>query len=153
MLAHPGVAGLISCRAAGFIPRHTGGSFARHYLQSVPEVHLLSLSSAQRRALRARAHALNPVVVIGDKGLSATVFRELEISLNAHELIKVRAGEPDREARDALLLQICGKLNAAPVQHIGKIFVIYRPSPEETSPARTRRAPEKTNRTKRSHQN
>jgi putative YhbY family RNA-binding protein len=113
---------------------------------------LLSLTSTQRRALRARAHSLNPVVAIGDKGLSSTVFREIETGLDAHELIKVRAGEPDREARDALLLRICGKLNAAPVQHIGKILVIYRPVPTETSPSRKRRAPDKANRTKRSHQ-
>jgi RNA-binding protein len=113
---------------------------------------LLSLTSTQRRALRARAHALNPVVVIGDKGLSPTVVRELETSLDAHELIKVRAGEPDRQARDALLMQVCEKLNAAPVQHIGRILVIYRPSPDETSPPPKRRAPAKANRTKRSHQ-
>ncbi len=113
---------------------------------------MLSLTSAQRRALRARAHALNPVVVIGDKGLSSTVFREIETSLDAHELIKVRASEPNREARDELLLQICGKLNAAPIQHIGKILVIYRPSPEETSPSRKHRTPGTANRTKRFHQ-
>ena len=113
---------------------------------------MLSLTSIQRRALRARAHALNPVVSIGDKGLSSTVFREIESSLDAHELIKIRAGEPDRQARGALLLQICSKLNAAPVQHIGKILVIYRPAPKETSPPRKRRAPDKANRTKRSHQ-
>jgi putative YhbY family RNA-binding protein len=113
---------------------------------------LLILTSAQRRALRARAHALSPVVAIGDKGVTSTVFRELETSLDAHELIKVRTGEADRDARDKLLLQICGKLNAAPVQHIGKILVIYRPSTEETSPSPKPRAPTKTKRTKRSHQ-
>ena len=114
---------------------------------------MLSLTPTQRRALRARAHALNPVVVIGDKGLSSSVFRELETSLSAHELIKVRAGEQDREARNDLLMQICGKLNAAPVQHIGKILVIYRPSPEETPASpRKRRTPDKANLTKRSHQ-
>jgi len=113
---------------------------------------LLILTTAQRRALRARAHALNPVVAIGDKGVTSTVIRELETSLDAHELIKVRAGEAGREARDQLLTQICGKLNAAPVQHIGKIFVIYRPSAEETSPSPKRRAPAKAKRTKRSHQ-
>ena len=116
---------------------------------------MLSLTSVQQRALRARAHALNPVVVIGDKGLTASVFRELEASLEAHELIKVRAGEADRTARNALLMQICAELNAAPVQHIGKILVIYRPSDEQTSQAPKRRAPGKSKgakRTKRSHQ-
>lgn len=116
---------------------------------------MLSLTSAQRRALRARAHALNPVVAIGDKGLTSTVFRELQASLEAHELIKIRAGEADRKARDELLLQICAKLNAAPVQHIGRILVIYRPTTKETSPSPKRRAPDnakRPKRTKRSHQ-
>jgi RNA-binding protein len=93
---------------------------------------LLSITSAQRRALRARAHALDPVVAIGDKGLTATVYRELETSLDAHELIKVRASAADRKARSELLSQICTTLNAAPVQHIGKILVIYRPAVEQT---------------------
>jgi RNA-binding protein len=113
---------------------------------------LLNLTSTQQRALRARAHALNPVVVVGEKGLTATVYRELETSLDAHELIKVRAGEADRNARSELLSQICEKLNAAPVQHIGKILVIYRPSAEKASPPPKRRAPVKVKRTKRSHQ-
>ena len=113
---------------------------------------MLSLTPSQRRALRARAHALSPVVAIGDKGLSATVVRELETGLKAHELIKVRTSEPDREARAAMLMQICETLNAAPVQHIGKILVIYRPSPDEASSARKRRAPAKAKQTKRSHQ-
>ncbi|MFB3107085.1 MAG: YhbY family RNA-binding protein, partial [Pseudomonadales bacterium] len=128
------------------------GVIARHYLQSATEVRLLVLTSAQQRALRARAHALNPVVAIGDKGVTSTVIRELETSLDAHELIKVRTGEADRDARDKLLMHICGKLNAAPVQHIGKILVIYRPSAEETSSSPKRRAPAKAKRTKRSHQ-
>ncbi len=113
---------------------------------------MINLTPAQRRALRARAHALNPVVFIGDKGLSSTVFREIETSLNAHELIKLRAVETDREAREALLAQICSKMDAAPVQHIGKILVIYRPAAEQTSGPRKGRAPRKALRTKRSHQ-
>lgn len=113
---------------------------------------MLTITSAQRRALRVRAHALRPVVVIGDKGLSDSVIDEIASSLDAHELIKVRAVEANREARNALLVQICDKLQAAPVQHIGKILVIYRPSPEDPSPEPKPRASRKTRRTKRDYQ-
>jgi RNA-binding protein len=113
---------------------------------------LLNLTPAQRRSLRARAHALHPVVFIGDKGLSQNVLDEIASSLDSHELIKVRAGEADRDARDALLAQICEQLEAAPVQHIGKILVIYRPAPEKPAATQKRRAPARKPRTKRSFQ-
>ena len=112
---------------------------------------MLNLTSAQRRDLRARAHALHPVVIIGDKGLSQTVIDEIASSLDTHELIKVRA-ETDREARNTLLDQICEQLEAAPVQHIGKILVIYRPAPEDVPPALKRRSSKKARRTKRDYQ-
>jgi RNA-binding protein len=119
---------------------------------------LLNLTSSERRALRARAHALHPVVSIGDKGLSESVIHEIAASLDAHELIKVRAAESDRDARDALLSQICESLEAAPVQHIGKVLVIYRPAPEQMSASAKQTAPKrrpsrKTRLTKRAHQN
>ncbi len=124
---------------------------------------MLNLTPGERRALRARAHALHPVVFIGDKGLSERVIHEIAVNLDAHELIKVRATQADREARDALLSEICESLEAAPVQHIGKILVIYRPAPERAATgvkdaaskrnAPKRRAARKTRRTKRSHQN
>src|SRR5690606_37624990 len=69
-----------------------------------------------------------PVVLIGDKGLSASVLQEIDRSLSAHGLIKVRAGGEERAARDELLYQICGELSCAPVHHLGKIFVLYRPT-------------------------
>lgn len=119
---------------------------------------MLNLTSSERRDLRARAHALHPVVIIGDKGLSESVVHEISVNLDAHELIKVRATEADRAARESLLSEICETLEAAPVQHIGKILVIYRPAPErpagsskQTAPKR--RAARKTRGTKRSHQN
>lgn len=113
---------------------------------------MLNLTPAQRRSLRARAHALHPVVFIGDKGLSRNVIDEIASSLDSHELIKVRAGEADRAARDALLAQICETLEAAPVQHIGRILVIYRPAPEQPATEKKRRAPAKKPRTKRAFQ-
>jgi|SRR3954469_5672504 RNA-binding protein len=89
------------------------------------------LSSKDRRALRARAHRLEPVVIVGAGGLSDSVVAEIDRSLTAHELIKIRAPEADREERAALIGAICEQVNAAPVQSIGKMLVVYRPKPEE----------------------
>lgn len=99
---------------------------------------MLQLSSVERRELRARAHNLNPVVSIAENGLTEAVLKEIEVNLNAHELIKIRVYGDSRENRVAYLEQICTKLGAADVQHIGKLLVIYRPAPVEntaTTPA------------------
>ena len=89
------------------------------------------LDSAERRALRARAHALQPVVMIGEEGLKPAVIREINLNLTSHELIKVRVMGEDREARRNLITEICDATGAQPVQTIGKILVIYRPLPPE----------------------
>ena len=90
-----------------------------------------TLSPIERRALKAQAHALDPVVRIGDQGLTPAVILEVERNLKAHELIKVRASTDDREARESWLHEICLALHAAPVQHIGKMLVIWRKKPAE----------------------
>jgi putative YhbY family RNA-binding protein len=90
------------------------------------------LSPIERKKLKARAHALNPLVHLGDKGLTEAVMAEIGRALDAHELIKVRAGAMDRAEREAALAQICARLDAQPVQHIGKIFVLFRAKPEDT---------------------
>ena len=95
---------------------------------------MASLTPPERRALRARAHHLRPVVSIGQHGLTAAVLHEIDVSLLAHELVKVRVFDDDRAARDALLLSICAELDAAPVQHIGKLLVVWRPSPDKPKP-------------------
>jgi len=97
----------------------------------------LELTPARRRALRASAHPLHPVVIIGDAGLSAPVLAEIECSLKSHEIIKIKVAGDDRARRESLLAEICETLSAAPVQHIGKILVIYRekPEPEPEQPA------------------
>lgn len=89
---------------------------------------MTTLNAVQRRYLRAQAHPLHPVVMIGDAGLSDAVMREIDLSLKAHELIKIRVLGDDREARVAMLDRICADLNAAPVQHIGKLLLVYRPA-------------------------
>ncbi|MGZ3236987.1 MAG: YhbY family RNA-binding protein [Burkholderiaceae bacterium] len=91
---------------------------------------MLKVTSAERSVLRADAHALNPVVIIGEDGLKASVLKEIDASLNSHGLIKVRVFGDDREARVAIYDTICEKLGAAPIQHIGKLLVVYRPKKE-----------------------
>jgi RNA-binding protein len=86
----------------------------------------MELTPRERAALRAAAHPLKPVVLIGDKGLSEAVLKEIDLNLSAHELIKVRAGTADRETRDALLATICDTLGCAAVHHLGKMLILYR---------------------------
>jgi putative YhbY family RNA-binding protein len=93
------------------------------------------LTPQERTALRARAHKLDPVVMIGDKGLTESVLAEIGRALDAHELIKVKAASDEREQREAWLEQACEALGAAPVQHIGKILVLFRENPELHRPA------------------
>ena len=81
----------------------------------------------QRKNLKARAHSLKPTVMIGSAGLTDAVLGEISCALRSHELIKVRVMNEDRNARLDMSEQICTQLNAAVVQHIGKILVIYQP--------------------------
>ena len=90
-----------------------------------------ALTPARRSELRAQAHALSPVVMIGDKGLSDTVVAEVDRALKAHELIKVKAATDDREARAAYMA----------VQTIGKILVIWRENPEKAKAPAAKPAP------------
>lgn len=99
---------------------------------------MLTLSPDERRALRARAHSLHPVVSISQNGISEAVVKEVEASLNSHELIKIRVYNDDRQAREAFLAVLCERLGAASVQHIGKLLVIWRPRPDH--PAKTTRS-------------
>ena len=101
------------------------------------------LTSKRRSELRSEAHKLSPIVIIGDKGLTDEVLAEIDRSLKAHELIKVRAATDEREARDAWLEKICERLEAHPVQQIGKVFVIYRENPKEAK-AETEKKPKKS---------
>ena len=95
---------------------------------------MLKLTPAERSDLRAEAHGLAPVVMIGEAGLKPSVIKEIDASLNTHGLIKVRVLGYDREARVAMYETICTQLEAAPVQHIGKLLVIYRPKVELEKP-------------------
>ena len=123
-------------------------------MRFLKDFYMQQLTSAQVRELRARAHGLNPVVSIAENGLSEAVLKEIDVCLNAHELIKIRVYGDSRDDRLAYLERICQELDCAPVQHIGKLLVVYRPAPADAA-AKTpapRRGPKETRRTKRSFQ-
>ncbi len=100
---------------------------------------MLKLTPAQRSDLRSQAHGLDPVVMIGDSGLTPAVMKEIDASLNSHGLIKIRVLGDDRDARVAHYETICTDLGSAPVQHIGKLLVVYRPKKDVPKESKTTR--------------
>ena len=88
---------------------------------------ILELASKERSALRSAAHALKPVVQIGDNGLTDAVLKEIDRNLNAHSLIKVKVASDDREERGNMLNKICDELSCANIHHLGKTLILYRP--------------------------
>ena len=86
------------------------------------------MNSKQISFLRGLGHDLNPVVMIGNNGLTEQVLKEIEVSLKSHELIKIKVFGDDRAARIAMLEEICAKTGAIAVHHIGKQLIIYRQS-------------------------
>ena len=90
----------------------------------------LFLTPAERKAHRAAAHHLHPVVAIGAEGLTPAVTKEADAALSAHGLIKLRVFSDDRAAREHIMERLADALDAAPVQHIGKLLVLWRPLPE-----------------------
>ena len=89
----------------------------------------IQLTPAQRKEHRAEAHHLDPVVMIGGDGLTAAVKKETDAALKAHGLIKVRVFSDDRAERETIFQTLADELNAAPIQHIGKLLVMWRPKP------------------------
>ena len=90
---------------------------------------MLSLTVSERLALKGRAHQLKPTVMIGNAGLTESVLKEIALTLKTHELIKIRV-MAERLQREEILTAICTQLDAAAVQHIGKILVVYKPNPD-----------------------
>ena len=101
----------------------------------------IQLTPAQRKVHRAQAHHLDPVVLIGGDGLTDAVKKEVDAALKAHGLIKVRVFSDDRTAREDMLQTLADGLDAAPIQHIGKLPVLWRPVPEKQKPADQDRMP------------
>jgi RNA-binding protein len=94
----------------------------------------ITLTPSQRARLKARAHALEPVVQVGQAGVSDTVVAEVDRSLTAHGLIKVRLAGADRETRDELAQTLSDRTDAAVVQQVGRILVLWRPRPGDEVP-------------------
>jgi RNA-binding protein len=89
------------------------------------------LSSDVKRKLKARAHALKPVVLLGQQGLSAPVLNEVTIALEYHELIKVKLPQIEREVRAKITEEILAKTGAALVQSMGRIITLYKKNPNK----------------------
>lgn len=85
-----------------------------------------NLTEKQKKYLRGLAHARDPVVLIGQGGLSPAIAAELETALGAHELVKVRARVGDRDARDGIFAELEQKTGSVLVQRIGNVGVFYR---------------------------
>lgn len=91
----------------------------------------MKLSETQKKHLRGLGHKLKPLVMIGDAGLTEAVYTEFEMTIEHHELIKVRVRVGDRDARDAIIGELCTKSGAVLVQRIGNVALLYRPNPEK----------------------
>jgi RNA-binding protein len=91
----------------------------------------IQLTIAERKVHRAEAHHLDPVVMIGNEGLTPAVKKEADAALKAHGLIKIRVLGDDRGQREAMFQELADQLNAAPIQHIGKLLVLWRPKPSK----------------------
>ena len=101
----------------------------------------IQLTVAERKAHRAEAHHLDPVVMVGNDGLTPAVKKETNAALNAHGLIKIRVLGDDREQREAMYQQLADELGAAPIQHIGKLLVLWRPKPPKAKAEDEERRP------------
>ena len=102
---------------------------------------IIQLTPAQRKEHRSLAHHLDPVVMIGGDGLTAAVKKETDLALKAHGLIKIRVFSDDRAARELMLQTLSDELGAAPIQHIGKLLVLWRPMPAKVKVADEDRKP------------
>ncbi len=91
------------------------------------------LTTQQIKSLKAQAHHLNPVVMLGAAGLADAVVQEIDGALTAHGLIKIKLGGENREERAALMAEICSRTGAQPVQSIGKVGVVWRQKPDKTT--------------------
>ena len=96
------------------------------------------LTAEGKRSLRAQAHHLKPVVLIGQHGVTDAVIAEIGIALDAHELIKIRFRGAEREARDADIARICDSLGADFVSSVGGTAVLWRHRPEPKPKAKAK---------------
>jgi RNA-binding protein len=90
----------------------------------------MTLTETQKKHLRGLAHKLKPVVMVGQHGLKETIFEEVDIALDAHELIKIKVSVGDRDERDAIIQEICDRSNSILLQRVGNIAIIFRRNPK-----------------------
>jgi RNA-binding protein len=90
----------------------------------------MTLTGKQKNYLRGIAHKLNPVVMIGGKGLTDAVLAEIELALAQHELIKIKLPGNSKSEKVATMAQIASKTDSEPVQLIGRVGVLYRTGEE-----------------------
>jgi len=93
----------------------------------------MPINNKQRKILKAKAHHLKPVIRIGQHGISEGVIAETDIALNTHELIKVQVQQGERDDRQSAIETLCQSTQAELVHHIGKVFILYRPSQDSSS--------------------
>ena len=105
------------------------------------EMPLIHLTPTERTAYRSAAHHLDPVVMVGQDGLTPAVHAAVNTALDAHGLIKIRVLSGDRDAREGMLQTLADTLNAAPIVHIGKLLVLWRPKPDHPKPVPADRMP------------
>src|SRR5687768_17704291 len=111
--------------------RHGGEKLPNHDLTALYRREMPApLTARDRQKLKGRAHALEPVVQVGQAGVTDQVAKELDRALTAHELVKVKVTAPDRDAREALCDDIVARTEAAEVQRVGKVLVLWRPRPD-----------------------
>lgn len=91
----------------------------------------MSLTNKQKQFLKAKAHELKPVILLGGSGLTEGVIAETEIALDHHELIKIKVPTEDREQKVLIMDAIIRETKAEKVQIIGKILVLYRQSEDK----------------------
>lgn len=88
----------------------------------------MHLNEQQKKFLRGLGHQRKPLIMVGDAGLSESLLAEFDSTISHHELIKVRVRVGDREARDAIIADLCERSGAALVQRIGNVALLYRPN-------------------------
>lgn len=98
----------------------------------------MKLSEANKKFLRGRGHALKPLIMVGDAGLSESLLAEYESTLDHHELIKVRVRVGDRKARDDIIEELCSRSSAILIQRTGNVALIYRPNLKKKADRRIR---------------
>jgi RNA-binding protein len=119
-------------------------TFMNYWLSSAldnTDMPQIQLTPAQRKVHRSEAHHLDPVVMVGNDGLTPAVKKEIDLALNSHGLIKIRVFGDDRMQRERMFQELADALVAAPIQHIGKLLVLWRPKVEKAKEIDAERMP------------